>query len=414
MYICFLLNFIAIQEFDMLTFLDFIFVICIVLFLLLYEGIYQFRYDFWQETFVIFKAISISFFIVLAIMTLTKDGVEYSRWFTILYFCLVILLFPLQKRYIKRVLFRFALFQKKVKVIGTAKQKRLFRREFLNNWYLGYYYITKDDFDIVLIVAKDMKLKEFNKKIAEYNSNNREVFVVPYITDINFAYSNILEYSNIRLNTIQIENRLLIPSNILIKYIFDKVVSFFVLPIFLLIHVIVILAIKCDSQGSIWFKQHRLGRADKSFEVYKYRTMYENGDELLGSYLKKNPDEIRYYEKFHKYKNDPRITRVGRFLRSTSLDELPQILNVIKGDMSLIGPRPYMVSESKKLEKNKHFILKVKPGITGLWQVSGRNRLTFQERKELEMYYIRNWSLWKDLVILIKTIKVVFGKVGAK
>jgi undecaprenyl-phosphate galactose phosphotransferase len=182
----------------------------------------------------------------------------------------------------------------------------------------------------------------------------------------------------------------------------------------MLIHIVVVIAIKFDSKGSIWFKQKRLGKNDIDFEVYKYRTMYENSDELLKDYLQINPDEVIYYEKFHKYKNDPRITKVGKILRATSLDELPQLLNVLKGDMSLVGPRPYMINESEKLGDNQHFILKVKPGITGLWQVSGRNNLTFKERNQLEVWYIKNWSLWADFVILIKTIKVVMGKVGAK
>jgi undecaprenyl-phosphate galactose phosphotransferase len=142
--------------------------------------------------------------------------------------------------------------------------------------------------------------------------------------------------------------------------------------------------------------------------------MYEKSEELLQTYLKKYPDEINYYNKYHKYQNDPRITKIGKILRATSLDELPQIINIIKGEMSWVGPRPYMLNESEKLGKNLPFILRVKPGITGLWQVSGRNNLTFKERNELEVWYIKNWFLWDDFVILIKTIKVVFLKVGAR
>ena len=142
--------------------------------------------------------------------------------------------------------------------------------------------------------------------------------------------------------------------------------------------------------------------------------MYENGDEILQNYLKDNPDEIEYYNKYHKYKNDPRVTKIGRFLRTSSLDELPQIINVLKGEMSIIGPRPYMVSEVEKLKDKKDILLKVKPGITGLWQVSGRNELSFKERMELESWYIQNWSLWLDFVILMKTVKTVLKKTGAK
>ena len=142
--------------------------------------------------------------------------------------------------------------------------------------------------------------------------------------------------------------------------------------------------------------------------------MYENGEVILKDYLKKHPEETLYYAKYHKYQNDPRITKIGVFLRKSSLDELPQIINVLKGEMSLVGPRPYMLEEAEKLREELPIILLVKPGITGLWQVSGRNHLTFEKRKELDVWYIQNWSLWSDFIILLKTIKVVLNKKGAR
>jgi undecaprenyl-phosphate galactose phosphotransferase len=143
--------------------------------------------------------------------------------------------------------------------------------------------------------------------------------------------------------------------------------------------------------------------------------MYEDSQNILDEYLLKNPHEVEYFSKYHKYANDPRITRIGNFLRKTSLDELPQFFNILKGDMNLIGPRPYMLNELNEIQKSEQeIILKVKPGLTGLWQVSGRNELTFKKRVDLDIWYIQNWSLWMDFVIFIKTIKVVLLKVGAK
>lgn len=143
--------------------------------------------------------------------------------------------------------------------------------------------------------------------------------------------------------------------------------------------------------------------------------MYVDNEEILSNYLKDNPSEIDYYNTYHKYHNDPRVTKVGNFLRKTSLDELPQFYNILKGNMNLIGPRPYMLSEKDKIgEFRAQTILKTNPGITGLWQVSGRNELTFEDRLELDVWYIQNWSLWIDFVIFIKTIKVILTKVGAK
>ncbi len=400
-------------EFNELVLFDFSFVILIIFSLLYYERIYIFRYDFWQETQKVLKSFTIGFLLVLALLTLTKTSLEYSRLFIGVYFSLGIILMPILKRYVKKIIYSFDFFKKKVLVIGIDEQIEIFKTEFENNWYLGQKY-SQIDFDSVIISSKDMSVEKVNQLLAKYLSTNSDLYVVPYITDINFAHSNIMEYSNLRYNAIQVENKLLIQRNIWIKDIFDKIVSFLIFPFFLIIHLLVSLAIRLDSKGSVFFKQHRLGKDDIDFECYKYRSMYENSDELLKKYLLQKPDEVKYYEEFHKYKNDPRITKIGKLLRATSLDELPQLINVLKGDMSLVGPRPYMVSESDKLGSNQHFILKVKPGITGLWQVSGRNELTFKERNELEIWYIKNWSLWADFVILIKTIKVVLGKVGAK
>jgi len=407
------LNGVNIPEFNPLMLQDFLFVIFILFALFFYEKIYTLRYDFWQETKKIWGMAILAYFIVLASLMLSKTSSEYSRLFITTYFTFIILLLPVVKRYTKKVLYKFSIFKHKVLIVGDEEQVDIFKKEFEENWYLGMQYSTKK-YDTVIISSKGLSLEQIDKKIAKYLHKNSSVYVVPYVTNINFANSSILEYSNIRYNTIQIENKLLIKKNIWIKQIFDLIFTFMVLPLLFVLHFVVSLAIKLDSKGSIFFKQERLGKDDEKFLCYKYRTMQEDSEGLLQNYLKENPDEIAHYEKYHKYKNDPRITKVGKILRATSLDELPQIINVLKGEMSLVGPRPYMTSESKKLGKNKHFILKVKPGITGLWQVSGRNNLTFKERNELEVWYIKNWSLWADFVILVKTIKVVLAKVGAK
>jgi undecaprenyl-phosphate galactose phosphotransferase len=141
--------------------------------------------------------------------------------------------------------------------------------------------------------------------------------------------------------------------------------------------------------------------------------MHQDSESILDSYLQKNPDEIRYYEKYHKYKNDPRITKIGNFLRKTSLDELPQLLNIIKGEMSLVGPRPIVRDEIKKYGEYFTYFKAVKPGITGLWQISGRNDVDYAERVQLDTWYVRNWSIEQDLIILMKTIVTVLLKKGS-
>ena len=392
---------------------DFLFVIFIIFALLYTEKIYSLRYDFWQEMKKTFKSLVLAYLIVLAMIALSKLSSEYSRLFITIYFLLALVLFPIVKRYTKKIIYKLDFLKKRVLVLGSATQIDIFRQEFKNNWYLGMRY-SKYKYDTVIISQEGMSLKEVNEQIDTYLNITSSVYVVPHVTSINFANSNIMEYSNIRHNTIQIENKLLIEGNIWIKKVFDILSIVLILPIFIIIHTIISLLIKLDSKGSVFFLQHRLGKDDNDFICYKYRTMYDNSEKLLEEYLKNNPDEIEYYKEFHKYKNDPRVTKIGKILRSTSLDELAQIINILKNEMSLVGPRPYMLNESDKLGEKQHFILKVKPGITGLWQVSGRNNLTFKERNDLEIWYIKNWSLWNDFVILIKTIKVVLLKVGAK
>lgn len=169
------------------------------------------------------------------------------------------------------------------------------------------------------------------------------------------------------------------------------------------------IAIKLDSPGPAIYRRRVMGVNGEQFDAFKFRTMYINGDEILTQH----PELKAELEQNHKLKVDPRITKIGNFLRKTSLDELPQLLNVLKRDMSLVGPRIIAPEEMKKYSKWDINLLTVHPGITGLWQVSGRSDLSYKERVNLDMYYIRNWSIWLDLQILFQTIPVVFKGTGA-
>lgn len=403
----------GLSSFSLYSIKDFSFALIITLSVLYYEKIYTYRYDFWEETRLILKSLLLSVFLILSLMTITKTGIEYSRTFILMYFFALLFFFPFYKRFSKRILFSFPFFIKRVKVIGNLEQKEFIKKEFATNWYLGIKY-SKKSYSSVFIATKDMKIERLNKYLTKLLVISKEVYVLPYLSDINLSQASVLEYFNIRTSVIHINNKLLKKSNILLKESFEKVLIILILPLFLFLHLIISRLIKNDSSGDVLFKQKRFGKKSKVFKCYKYRTMYENSDLILSEYLKDNIDEVEYYEEYHKYKNDPRITKVGSFLRKTSLDELPQILNVLEGHMSLIGPRPYMLSEKEKIQKNISIILNVKPGITGLWQVSGRNDLTFNQRMNLDIWYIQNWSLWMDLVIFVKTIQVVLSKVGAK
>jgi len=173
------------------------------------------------------------------------------------------------------------------------------------------------------------------------------------------------------------------------------------------------LAIRIDSRGPIFFRQRRIGRGGKEIRIFKFRTMVDNADEVLRQLLESDPELAAEWESDHKMKNDPRITRVGRFLRKVSLDELPQLLNVVTGDMSLVGPRPIVAGEVQKYGPVYEEYCMVRPGITGLWQISGRNNTSYAERVAFDHYYINNWSVWMDLWILGKTVPVVITGYGA-
>ncbi len=171
--------------------------------------------------------------------------------------------------------------------------------------------------------------------------------------------------------------------------------------------------VRLTSRGSAFYGQERLGLSGKPFRMWKFRTMYEDADRLLREHLERSPEARAEWARSHKLRHDPRVTPAGRLLRRLSLDELPQLWNVLRGDMSLVGPRPIVAEEVAAYGPLFSLYTRVRPGLTGLWQVSGRNRIPFRERVELDAFYVRNWSVWLDLYILMRTIRAVIGAEGA-
>ena len=165
--------------------------------------------------------------------------------------------------------------------------------------------------------------------------------------------------------------------------------------------------------GPIFYTQERIGKNGKKFKMYKFRSMVLNADEKLEKYLSENEEARKEYKKYRKLKNDPRITKMGRLLRKTSLDEFPQFINIIKGDMSLVGPRPYLEKEKEEMNGFFKYITSMKPGLTGFWQVNGRNDVTFVDRLDMDMNYYYTRSLKLDAKILYKPVKKVIKREGA-
>ena len=168
-----------------------------------------------------------------------------------------------------------------------------------------------------------------------------------------------------------------------------------------------------EDKGPVFYEQLRYGKNGKVFRLYKFRSMCIGADEKLKRYLEENEEIRKEFKKTHKLQNDPRITKIGNFLRKTSLDELPQVINILKGEMSFVGPRPVVEKEVEDYGKNKDKFLSVKPGLTGYWQVNGRSNTTYEERMKMELYYVDNCSLWLDIKIFFKTFIAVFKKEGA-
>ncbi len=171
--------------------------------------------------------------------------------------------------------------------------------------------------------------------------------------------------------------------------------------------------LKLNSRGPLFYRHRRIGYQGRTFHMWKFRTMRVDGDRLLAEYFQQHPDALLEWKRCHKLKNDPRVTRLGQFLRMTSLDELPQLLNVLNGEMTFVGPRPIVREEVEKYGRRFEFYSAAKPGITGLWQVSGRNEVDYAERTALDEKYVREWSPALDARIFLKTFLTVWHRHGA-
>lgn len=195
-----------------------------------------------------------------------------------------------------------------------------------------------------------------------------------------------------------------------VKRFFDIVLASIVMIVLSPIFLIISLAIKLESKGPIFFKHTRIGKDGKIIKIYKFRSMVNNAEDMIKEFT---PEQMKEYRENYKLTNDPRITKVGKFLRKTSLDELPQLINIIKGDLSIIGPRPVVSDELKKYGTNTRKFLSVTPGLTGYWAANGRSCTSYEQRMQMELFYIDNLSLKMDIKVFFKTIEAVIKREGA-
>ncbi len=407
-----------------------------------YERLYTKRYLFWQEAKVLLKSATISSTLIILMIFITRQQIKFSRTIVVSAWLLSLFLFPLFRYYIKVLLVKTNLWKRKILILGVHQTSFSILKNIRKNKTTGYEvlgFLDNDQEKIgkkfggvkvignlsdienitkkyqskdLMITTPHLPRRKLKELLLKYQNISDSMWLIPRSGD--FITEGVeLEVIGDVL-TLYIKKNLVRPWNTFIKNLFDKVITLILIVLFLPLFLVIAFSIKLDSEGPIIFIQKRLGKGKKIFNLFKFRSMFVNSDKRLAEYLNENERAREDWEKYKKLKKyDPRVTRMGKIIRRYSLDELPQLFNVLIGKMSLVGPRPYLYEELKEEELFTNIIAKVRPGITGLWQISGRSELSFQDRLSLDEYYIRNWSLWLDTVILIKSIKALFSSKGA-
>lgn len=371
-----------------------------------------------------------------------KESIALSRVYAGLFCILVLLLIFLARYVLRTILKRGHFFYEPVILIGAGRTAEHVLRFFQGD--LGYRYDVTgiiDDHPIserisrkfllygkmkdaeaivrdagiqnVIITAPGLKKEALQDLIQKIQPYVRNIAFVPDLIGTPMADIETQTLFSEEILMLTVRNNLARRWNRVIKRIFDLVCTIFgsILLSPLLLGLTLLVAV--TNRGHVIFAHQRVGKNGKLFPCYKFQTMIPNAQQALEQYLKDNPEARREWEANFKLEHDPRVTRLGAFLRKTSLDELPQLWNVIRGDMSLVGPRPIITAEIERYGDYFREYSMVLPGITGMWQASGRSDVTYEERVAMDTWYVRNWSIWVDLMYLFKTITVVFSRKGA-
>jgi Undecaprenyl-phosphate galactose phosphotransferase WbaP len=262
-----------------------------------------------------------------------------------------------------------------------------------------------------VVVAQDFSQSEFVKVLEHAGEAFAHLIVIP---DTDFLGS-VGSYSQDRMGVrgLQVRNNLLLAGSRIAKRTIDLAFCLALLPLALSLMAVIAILVGVESGFPVFYSQKRLGQDGRTFHLWKFRTMVRNAAEVLERSLANSPELKKEWAENQKLRNDPRITRIGKVLRKASLDELPQLWNIVKGEMSLVGPRPIVHDEIAKYKEAYPLYTKAIPGLTGLWQVSGRNHTTYSERITYDSYYVRNWSFWMDIYLLARTVTVVLTGDGA-
>ncbi|MFC0229294.1 undecaprenyl-phosphate galactose phosphotransferase WbaP [Serratia aquatilis] len=400
---------------------------------------YSYRKPFWFELKEILRTLLIFAVLDLALVAFSKW--QFSRYVWIITWTLALILVPLSRAITKRLLNRIGMWQKHTVIIGSGKNAcdayaALQSEEVLGFSICAFFSSSAEcekellgtpvicdeqdlwkqcdpehtQFIIALEFEEHILRDEWLKKLAKHNC--RSVSVIPtlrgvplYGTDMSFIFSH-------EVMILRVHNNLAKRTSRFVKRSFDIVGSASIIVLLSPILGVLTYLVSKDGGNAI-YGHERVGQGGVKFKCLKFRSMVTNSKEVLEQLLATDPDARAEWDKDFKLKDDPRVTRVGKFIRKTSLDELPQLFNVLKGEMSLVGPRPVIEKELERYAGDVDYYLMAKPGMTGLWQVSGRNDVDYDTRVYFDAWYVKNWSLWNDIAILFKTINVVLKRDGA-
>ena len=363
---------------------------------------------------------------------------EFSRLWIVLVWPLAAVLIPLFRIALRRLLNTFGAWRMGAVVIGGGSHFASVAQSLEDDVYAGYAIachlrlsrvaerplsqIATDlaadmrvrGAETVILVPSPAEMPEVDRIIDALNLNLIAYTLIPPLQRLPFAGLKVQTMLNSDAIMMTSRTGLMSPMRQGLKRVFDVVVSV-ALIVVLLPALLLIAGLVAWGGGPVLYGHKRIGRGNRPFHCLKFRTMAVDSDKILADLLATNPEVAREWRQNFKLENDPRITRIGRFLRKTSLDELPQLLNVIRGEMSLVGPRPVVADELRfYYGENAVYYHMVRPGITGLWQVSGRSQTTYDRRVFLDTCYVRNWNLWTDVAILFNTVPSVIGGNGAR
>ncbi len=408
-----------------------------------FNGLYTQNLGLWEEIRRLYRGLIAAFIVISLYLFTSGFQVNFISSYAGFCFFSALIAFPIERDLVQRLLYYTHLCKINTVIVGEKEDVQEVYRALKDEPHLCYnfvgfmiknanpitqieglpvvkniralqYLVRSKDVDTVIIASPPNSHERISELYAEISRLIRNILVVPPLRGFAILNAKLepLFFKNFLL--IHHQNRLKDPISMTLKEVLDKLLGIALLPILLPVMLIIYIIIKLDSRGPAIYAHERIGKDGKVIKVFKFRTMYEDADKRLEEILQNNPEARKEWNTHFKLKNDPRVTRVGKFLRKTSLDELPQIFNILKGDMSFVGPRPVMREEIEEFYKdNAKYYTQVKPGITGLWQVSGRNKTDYPTRVFLDSWYVLNWSLWLDFMIVLKTFKVIILMEGA-